>query len=67
MGASLCRHEAIVIKKEKPLRVRYLLHAHNGKMNLALAGRIAALFDASPGFEATKSKRRHRHFEVRRG
>ena len=27
----------------------------------------AALFDASPGFEATKSKRRHRHFEVRRG
>lgn len=66
MGASLCRHEAIVIKKEKPLRVRYLLHAHGGAVNPAIAGRIAALFDDSPAFEVAKAKRRHRHFEVRR-
>ena len=66
MGASLCRHEAIVIKKEKPLRVRYLLHAHSGAVNPAITGRIAALFDASPAFEIAKAKRRHRHFEVRR-
>ncbi|HIG81269.1 MAG TPA: hypothetical protein EYQ62_06440 [Verrucomicrobiales bacterium] len=66
MGASLCRHEAIVIKKEKPLRVRYLLHAHSGAVNPAIAGRIAKLFDASPAFEVTKAKRKHRHFEVRR-
>ena len=66
MGTSLCRHEAIVIKKEKPLRVRYLMHAHRGAVNPAITDRIAALFDARPSFEIAKAKRRHRHFEVRR-
>ena len=66
MGASLCRHEAIVIKKGKPLRVRYLLHAHNDKVSPVLAGRIAELFNASPGFTVFKSKRKHRQFEVQR-
>ena len=66
MGASLCRHEAIVIKKEKPLRVRYLLHAHNGAVDLATANRIAEIFDASTSFEVSKSKEKHRQFEVQR-
>ena len=66
MGASLCRHEAIVIKKEKPLRVRYLLHAHNGAADPAIANRLAEIFNASPSFEVTKSKRKHRQFEVQR-
>ena len=66
MGASLCRHEAIVIKKEKPLRVRYLLHAHNGAADPAIANRLAEIFNASPSFEVSKSKRKHRQFEVQR-
>ena len=66
MGASLCRHEAIVIKKEKPLRVRYLLHAHNGTADPAIANRLAEIFDASPSFEISKSKRKHRQYEVSR-
>ena len=66
MGASLCRHEAIVIKKENPLRVRYLLHAHNGTADPAIANRIAEIFDASTNFEVSKSKEKHRQFEVQR-
>ena len=66
MGASLCRHKAILIKKDKPLRVRYLLHAHNGKVSSALAGRIAELFNASSSFTVFNSKRKHRQFEVQR-
>ena len=66
MGASLCRHEAIVIKKENPLRVRYLLHAHNGAVDPATVNRIAEIFDASPSFEVSKSKEKHRQFEVQR-
>jgi hypothetical protein len=66
MGASLCRHEAIVIKKENPLRVRYLLHAHNGAADPAIANRLAEIFNASPSFEVSKSKRKHRQFEVQR-
>ena len=66
MGASLCRHEAIVIKKENPLRVRYLLRAHNGAVDPAIANRIAEIFNASSSFEVSESKRKHREFEVQR-
>ena len=66
MGASLCRHEAIVIKKETPLRVRYLLHAHNGATDPVIANRLAEIFNASPSFEVSKSKRKHQQFEVQR-
>jgi hypothetical protein len=50
MGASLCRHEAVVVQKEKPLRMRYLLHAHNGGDGAGIANRIAGIFNASLGF-----------------
>ena len=66
MGASLCRHEAIVIKKENPLCVRYLQHAHNGAANPTIANPIAEIFNASPSFKVSKSKRKHREFEVQR-
>jgi hypothetical protein len=46
--------------------MRYLLHAHNGAVDLAIANRIAEIFNASPSFEVTKSKRKHREFEVQR-
>ena len=66
MGASLCRHEAIVIKKENPLRVRYLLHAHSSVADPVIANRLAEIFDASPSFEVSKSKCKHRQYEVSR-
>jgi hypothetical protein len=66
MGSSLCRHGAIVIKKPKPLRVRYLLHAHDGLLDSAAADNILQQFNASPGFAIAASKRSHRHSEVHR-
>ena len=66
MGASLCRHGAVVIKKDKPLHVRFLLHAHHGAADAGIATRITRMFNASPGFEVSKSKRKHRQFEVQR-
>lgn len=66
MGASLCRHEAVVIKKETPLRVRYLLHVHNAGVETVVADRLANLFNKSMGFAVSRSKRKHREFEVKR-
>jgi len=66
MGASLCRHEPVVIKEEKPLRVRYLLHIHRHGINAAVANRLADLFNRSPGFAVIKGKRKHHQFEVMR-
>jgi len=67
MGASLSRHEPVVVKRESPLRVRYLLHAHAGPSDALIVNRVAQLFNASPEFEVFKSKRKHRQFEVVRG
>ena len=66
MGASLCRHEPVVIKEEKPLRVRYLLHIHRNGVDAAVANRLADLFNRSPGFTVIPAKRKHRQFEVMR-
>ena len=66
MGASVCRHEPVVIKEEKPLRVRYLLHIHRHGINAAVANRLADLFNRSPGFAVIKGKRKHHQFEVMR-
>ena len=66
MGASLCRHEPVVIKEEKPLRVRYLLHIHRNGVDAAVANRLADLFNRSPGFTVIKGKRKHHQYEVMR-
>ena len=66
MGASLCRHESVVIKKEKPLRVRYLLHIHRNGVDAAVANRLGDLFNRSPGFIVIKGKRKHHQYEVMR-
>jgi|TARA_B100001094_G_scaffold323322_1_gene373982 hypothetical protein len=35
-------------------------------VNLAVAGRLADLFNASPGFTVSQAKRKHRQFEEAR-
>jgi len=66
MGASLCRHEPVVIQQEKPLRVRYLLHIHRDDVDAAVANRLGDLFNRSPGFTVIKGKRKHHQYEVMR-
>jgi hypothetical protein len=64
MGASFCMTEGYTIAREAPLKLRYLLHAHGGSYDPAVAVRMAEAFAARPGFEIGKSKEPHRQFEV---
>lgn len=65
MGASVCLNEPIETSKQKPLRLRYLLHAHRGEPSPARANEIAAEFARGPGFEVVKSTVKHHQFEIR--
>ncbi|MBG89371.1 MAG: hypothetical protein CMO80_21090 [Verrucomicrobiales bacterium] len=66
MGASFCMHEGLEVTHEKPLTLRYLLHAHRGGHNRAKAEGVAEEFGRRRGFEVYKSKRKHRQYEVKR-
>jgi hypothetical protein len=66
MGASFCLNEAFTIRKEAPLVLRYLLHAHAGGSDPERAADTAEAFSARPGFLVEKATRPHRQFEVRR-
>lgn len=66
MGASFCMDEGMTLTKDKPLTLRYLLHAHSGIYDPANAATNFEAFSARPGFEITKSQRKHRQFDVQR-
>lgn len=66
MGASLCMHDPLVIEKEKPLVLRYLLHTHAGPVDSDRADNIARDFSQRPGFLVEKGKLKHHQFDVRR-
>ncbi|MCF6314476.1 MAG: PmoA family protein [Verrucomicrobiales bacterium] len=66
IGASLCMHEALDIKKNAPLKLRYLLHAHTGPVDADHAQQQAKNFAQRPGFTVAKGKAKHHQFEVKR-
>ncbi|MFK5922218.1 MAG: PmoA family protein [Verrucomicrobiota bacterium] len=66
MGASLCMHEALAIKKTAPLKLRYLLHTHAGPVDTDRAHRQAKNFAQRPGFSVAKGQAKHHQFEVKR-
>jgi methane monooxygenase PmoA-like len=66
MGASACMHAPLVTTRQKPLVLRYLLHAHRGDVNMEKAGGLMRDFARLPRYEAVKSQVRHTQFQVRR-
>jgi hypothetical protein len=66
MGPSACRTKAIVITRTEPLTLRYLLHAHRGKLDPARAAAILSDFSHRPGFELAAKPSRHTAFAARR-
>lgn len=66
MGASFCMHEGLTITKDAPLTLRYLLHAHNDFYDHTKAQSVHDAFAKRPGFQITKSSKRHRQYEVAR-
>ena len=65
MGASFCMHDPMVIKKEKPLTLRYLLHTHAGPVDFDRASSTARDFAQRTGFILEKAKLKHRQFSVK--
>ncbi|MFT5470311.1 MAG: hypothetical protein ACI8UO_005439 [Verrucomicrobiales bacterium] len=65
MGASFGMDEPFVIKKDEPLVLRYLLHAHGGAYDPEKASTVAEEFGKRPGFELGKPEK-HGQFEVHR-
>jgi hypothetical protein len=66
MGASFGMKKAYTITAEKPLTLRYLLHAHSGSYEHAKAEAVHKSFANRRGFEVKKSTRQHRQYEVGR-
>ncbi len=66
MGASFGMKQSYTITSDKPLTLRYLLHAHGGSYDHTAAQQIHERFAARAGFQIIKSKKPHRQYEVRR-
>jgi hypothetical protein len=64
MGASLCMQEPLLLKRDEPLVLRYLLHAHRGDIDPARASRIGDEFADGAGYRVARSSRKHRQFEI---
>ncbi len=64
MGASVCMDQARTVSQEKPLRLRYLLHAHHGSCDPERAEQIANDFAQSPGHEVVNAEVKHRQFQI---
>lgn len=66
MGASVGMHTPITTTQEEPLRLRYLLHAHQGTVNADRANRTAERFASTAGFLIERSDVPHQRYSVRR-
>jgi hypothetical protein len=66
MGAAPCLAGPLATSREKPLVLRYLLHAHRRVPDAERIAEIAARFSASPGFEVVKANVKHQEFAIRR-
>jgi hypothetical protein len=66
MGASFCMAEGHTIGRQKPLRLRYLLHAHSGPYHHNTADAVHSAFVTRPAFVISQSTRKHLQFEVMR-
>lgn len=66
MGASACMKEPLVTTRDRPLVLRYLLHAHGGPLDPHRAEQVARDFAARGPFTVARSTRKHRQYEVTR-
>jgi hypothetical protein len=64
MGCSPCMHTPLVAKKDEPLRLRFLLHAHRGPLDQDVAAQIADDWAKLPGQRVQKSTKPHHQYEL---
>ncbi len=65
MGVSPCMDGPLMTTRSAPLRLRFLLHAHSGKIDSSSANAIAEQFAAWPEFDVIKSGKPHQQYEIR--
>lgn len=66
MGASLTRLEPLSVTAEKGLVCRYLLHVHDGKLDVEAAESLAGQFALLLPYQLEKSSKAHTAWSVRR-
>lgn len=66
MGASLCFNESIMLRKEAPLRIRYLLDIHTGGSNARRSNRLLDDFASRHPWKVFKGGKRHHQYTVAR-
>jgi hypothetical protein len=66
MGASFNRTGPYLIRRDKPLVLRYLLHAHANVVHPTSAGSIANEFNKRPAFRLKRTSGGHVQYEVSR-
>jgi hypothetical protein len=64
MGASFNRTGPYVIRRDKPLLLRYLLHAHAGAADPKNADAIATAFNERPPFQLKRQAGGHVQYSV---
>ncbi len=67
MGASVCREKPLLLRRDAPLALRYLLHVHRGGIEPARAEKIAEAFAAGPGYGVSRSQKKHQQYQIVRG
>ena len=64
MGASICRDEPVLLRRERPVTWRYLLHAHRGDIEVDRADRVAQQFHQRNAWTVRPSKKTHTTHEI---
>ncbi len=63
-GPSLSRMDAVLLQKDQPLIVRYLLYVHRGSVNPSAVNEIANAFAAKPALRREKPKQSNVHWQL---
>lgn len=66
MSPAVCQREGRQLTPDKPLTLRYLLHAHTDECDVIRTHDRLDVFSMRPAFEILESKKPHQRFEVRR-
>lgn len=66
MGAAPCLQEPLVTTREKPLTLRYLLHAHRGGAEAERINAVAKAFGETGPYEVSRATVKHTQFQVQR-
>lgn len=66
IGAAPGLAAPIMITRDKPLTLRYLLHAHRGMVEATRANDVFAAFARLPALELVKAPAKHTHYGIRR-